>query len=217
MYPNTHPVLGMMSVPMCYYYMGANRPMVYRTKRHIPDVLGVPALQILPHPQIPPPPAPIPLTHTPPEELFAIGTLNKEMYTNSDIYGWGYPGTMYPQYESTGSSDGMSHHHKNLLKTVQDCKTTCEAMTAIISGKHDFHMRRRQLTLLHDCTDICTLTAKCIARRSMFSRNLANFCAFICEICGFECMLFSDLESQNCACVCIACARECRALAYCSS
>ena len=77
----------------------------------------------------------------------------------------------------------------------------------------DLHLRHRQLQLLRDCADVCTLTAKYLARHSSFSKSIAGLCAIICEACGNECARFTDQESQKCAQICLHCAMECRAFA----
>lgn len=104
-------------------------------------------------------------------------------------------------------------YQANLVETIQNCEETCEHMTTFLKRKPDVKKRTRQLQLLRDCADICTLTAKYIARNSEFSKCIANLCAYICEACGMECAKFPDLESQNCAKICLHCARECRIFA----
>lgn len=101
----------------------------------------------------------------------------------------------------------------HLTNTVQDCETVCEDMTTYVRKRPDVEQRRRQLQLLRDCADICGLTAKYLARKSPFSNSIACLCAYICEICGNECLRHPDPESQNCARVCLNCAEECRRFA----
>lgn len=103
--------------------------------------------------------------------------------------------------------------HENVLKTIQDCEAMCEHMMTFLKRRSDVQTRVRQLQLLHDCADICTLTAKYVARHSAFSKHTAHLCGQICEICGNECAKFSDEESQECSRICLNCARECRAFA----
>ncbi|WP_202976485.1 four-helix bundle copper-binding protein [Anaerophilus nitritogenes] len=103
--------------------------------------------------------------------------------------------------------------HSTLLMTIQNCEATCEHMTTFLKCRKDVQSRVIQLQLLRDCADICTLTAKYIARNSGFSKCIANLCAYICEVCGTECLRFPDPESQHCAQVCLHCARECRVFA----
>lgn len=45
---------------------------------------------------------------------------------------------------------------------------------------------------LQDCADICTLTAKYLARHSSFSKSIATLCAQICEVCGHHCLHHPD-------------------------
>ncbi|WZL74169.1 four-helix bundle copper-binding protein [Clostridiaceae bacterium 35-E11] len=122
-----------------------------------------------------------------------------------------YPSPYYGGYYPTPYTN--PGHQANLVDTIQKCEETCEHMTTFLKRKADVHQRKRQLQLLRDCADICTLTAKYIARNSGFSRCIANLCAYICETCGIECAKFPDPESQNCAQICLHCARECRAFA----
>lgn len=105
------------------------------------------------------------------------------------------------------------HHHHHILKTLQECEVTCEHMITMIAKKPDINRRTRQLLLLRDCADICTFTAKYIARTSLFAKGLASLCATVCENCGNECSRFPDPESQHCATTCFNCARECKAFA----
>lgn len=110
----------------------------------------------------------------------------------------------------------ISHHiqqYHHILKTFQECETTCEHMITLITARPDVNMRTRQLLLLRDCADICTFTVKCIARNGFFAKGTAGLCATVCEACGKECSRFPDPESQHCANICLYCARECRAFA----
>lgn len=105
-------------------------------------------------------------------------------------------------------------HHTNLTNTVQDCEVMCEHMIShLLMHSQDLHLRHRQLQLLRDCADICTVTAKYLARHSSYSKSIAGLCASICEACGNECARFTDKESQKCAHICLHCAMECRAFA----
>lgn len=101
----------------------------------------------------------------------------------------------------------------NILPVLQNCEAVCEHMVTYVATRPDAQFRAMQLQLLRDCADICTLTAKYIARNSFFARAAAELCACICEACGTECARFPDPQSQHCAQVCFNCARECRAFA----
>ncbi|GEM_PF-579273 len=103
--------------------------------------------------------------------------------------------------------------YAGVLRTVQECEAVCENTFTAVLGRQDGYSRATQLQLLRDCADICTLTAKYIARCSTFARRLAALCAQVCEICGNHCLRMPDRESQFCGRVCLNCARECRAFA----
>lgn len=133
-----------------------------------------------------------------------------DMYTE-------YQMSMYPMgcgmVMDTGYPPTGHYQNEALVKVIQDCEATCEHMTTHLKKRSDVHMRTRQLILLRDCADICGLTAKYVARDSIFARQCAVLCACVCEVCGAECARFPDRESQHCAMVCMHCARECRAFA----
>lgn len=117
-------------------------------------------------------------------------------------YDCGYPMAQKPMYK-----------HEQLVNTIQDCEAVCEHMTTHIKHHCGVETRVKQLVLLRDCADICGLTAKFVARNSIFARDCARLCACICEACGKECARFPDAESQHCARVCFHCARACMAFA----
>lgn len=100
-----------------------------------------------------------------------------------------------------------------VLPVVQHCEAVCEYTLTVIMGRPDVQMRVQQMQLLRDCADICTLTAKFIARCSVFAREIAALCAQICEACGNHCLRHPDPESQYCGRVCLHCAQLCRAFA----
>lgn len=100
-----------------------------------------------------------------------------------------------------------------LLSMVQHCEAVCENTFAAVLGMYDGQTRAAQLQLLHDCMDVCSLTAKYIARASTFAKHLAAVCAHVCEMCGNHCLMHPDPQSQHCGQVCLECARECAAFA----
>jgi len=103
--------------------------------------------------------------------------------------------------------------HDRVLETIQRCESICEFTEYSILQMEDSSHRREQLRLLRDCADICTLTAKYIARCSLFAKSIASFCAQICEVCGTHCLHHPDELSQRCGQICLHCAQECRAFA----
>lgn len=105
--------------------------------------------------------------------------------------------------------------YSRVLRTVQECEAVCENTFTAVLARYGHHHEGRamQLQLLRDCADICTLTAKYVARCSMFARTLAALCAEICDVCGNHCLRHRDNESQHCGRVCLNCAKECRSFA----
>jgi hypothetical protein len=99
----------------------------------------------------------------------------------------------------------------NTLKAVQDCATICEYTCSVLMKQQGVEYRRVQMEVMKDCADICALCCKYMARLSVFSKQLARQCAYICEVCANECFKFQDEVSQYCGRVCLNCARECRA------
>ncbi|MFZ5968416.1 MAG: four-helix bundle copper-binding protein [Bacillota bacterium] len=122
---------------------------------------------------------------------------------------------MPEHFDQFMSMNPESHHHphERLVAIIQNCEAVCEHMTTFLMRSHNPHMRMMQLQLLRDCADVCGLTAKCIARMSPLAKCIANLCAYVCDMCGNECMKFPDPESQSCARICHHCARECRMFA----
>ncbi|MCM1992839.1 four-helix bundle copper-binding protein [Oceanirhabdus seepicola] len=100
--------------------------------------------------------------------------------------------------------------HAPLLIVIQNCESMCEYMVTFFGEDKEVELRKRQIRLLHDCADACTLAAKYIARHSVFAKYSADFVSFICDICTKECMKFNDIESKNCAEMCMKCAKECK-------
>lgn len=118
------------------------------------------------------------------------------------------PGQNLPPY--------MGQHHMNqapIVDTIQNCEAVCEYTEYYVTQMAGASQRIEQQRLLRDCADICALTAKYLARCSVFSKHLAALCAQICEVCGCHCLQHPDEQSQLCGQVCLHCAQECKAFA----
>ncbi|SFL58827.1 hypothetical protein SAMN04487943_102342 [Gracilibacillus orientalis] len=105
----------------------------------------------------------------------------------------------------------MSHYE--VLEAVQHCEATCEYTEHSILQMEGSSHRSEQLSLLRDCADICTLTAKYLARCSYFAKSIASLCAQICEVCGNHCLRHPDEISQRCGQICLHCAQVCQKFA----
>lgn len=108
----------------------------------------------------------------------------------------------------------MGHmNNERILNALQKCEETCEHMVTHILRHTDMQGRSKQVELLRDCADMCTFTGKYIARHSDFSKYTANLCAYVCSVCGNECLRFRDEMSQRCGRICHDCVRECKEFA----
>lgn len=139
---------------------------------------------------------------------------NTDVMGMEDIMGsnncvMGMQGMMDHNGSVMGMEHMMEHQHEDLIEALQHCESVCEHSKTMIKRRHGCEGRMMQLSLLHDCADICMLTAKFVARMSMYDRSIAGLCANICQCCGQECAKFSDHHSQHCAMVCLHCARLC--------
>jgi len=99
---------------------------------------------------------------------------------------------------------------QRLLNVLHECEATCEftEATLLLSGAA-LH-RTEQIRLLRDCADMCSHTARKVARHSVFADSTVALCAQICEVCGANCLLHPDELSQRCGRICLHCAEECR-------
>lgn len=98
-------------------------------------------------------------------------------------------------------------------KTLQDCTTMCQKTFDILLSHQDVHFRKNQLKLLLDSATICEICAKFMDRCSILIKSLREYCAYVCEVCGNECLRHPDQESQMCGRMCLNCVRKCRAFA----
>ncbi|MGG6313047.1 four-helix bundle copper-binding protein [Paenibacillus macerans] len=117
---------------------------------------------------------------------------------------------MHPTSAMPYQTGSGSMLHSSLLEALQHCEAVCEFTDSAIIQRGDAGQRRKQVALLRDCADICTLTAKYVARHSGFAKSLAGYCAQVCEICGNHCLQHPDELSQKCGQICLHCAQECR-------
>lgn len=102
-----------------------------------------------------------------------------------------------------------NYMNQQLVRALNECQAGCEHMAINITREPDCTARIKQASLLADCAGICSLTAKCAARGSVYARQIASLCEDICGDCAAECLKFADCTSQDCAVICACCAKEC--------
>lgn len=64
-----------------------------------------------------------------------------------------------------------------------------------------------------ECSDICELCAKAMARGSKYAEQYCQMCAEICDWCAEQCEQHDHDHCQKCAKACRACAESCRSMA----
>lgn len=122
----------------------------------------------------------------------------------------GYPGARECRAEDTHTYPAAGNYmNQRLVRSLRECQAGCENTAINIIREPDCSARVKQASLLADCADICSFTAKCAARGSAFARQTASLCEDICEDCGAECAKFGDCTSKDCAGICECCAKEC--------
>lgn len=100
-----------------------------------------------------------------------------------------------------------------IIKILQDCAVMCERTAAHLMRIPDAYIRQHQINNLIDCAAVCEMCTKMISRHSIFTKSFSEYCAFVCEYCGNECLRYPDHESQMCGKMCLECARACRSFA----
>lgn len=102
-----------------------------------------------------------------------------------------------------------NYMNRELVCAVNECLAGCGHLSVYIMREPDCRARVKQASLLADCAEICSLTARCAARGSVYARQIASLCEDICVDCKDECARFGDAMSQDCANICACCAKEC--------
>jgi hypothetical protein len=99
------------------------------------------------------------------------------------------------------------------IKACQECVTACErCAAACLNGEHAAKMAKC-IALCRDCSDLCSLSAKHMARDSACAKKLCALCADVCQACTEQCAKHETVHCQQCAEACRKCADECKKMA----
>ena len=101
----------------------------------------------------------------------------------------------------------------NLQHTLIKCITACETCASMCLQEDDVKMMARCIQTDLDCADICSLTAKYVARESEFTSDILRLCIDICKACYEECKKHDHDHCQKCAEKCKECYEACEAYA----
>ncbi|MBX2989384.1 MAG: four-helix bundle copper-binding protein [Bdellovibrionaceae bacterium] len=107
---------------------------------------------------------------------------------------------------------------KNLPEEAQECIRNCLACHQICEQlmfhsleKKGEHADADHIRLLHDCAEICAITANFLMRDSTFHHRACEVCAEICRACAEDCEDFEEEDEalETCAAACRTCAQSC--------
>ncbi|RTQ45282.1 four-helix bundle copper-binding protein [Hymenobacter gummosus] len=104
----------------------------------------------------------------------------------------------------------MHQQHQELLAALNACVAACEHCASACLQEEHVQMMARCISLDRDCSDVCALTARLVARGSEHAAHLLRECAEICQACADECGQHQHEHCQQCAEACRRCAEACR-------
>ena len=102
-----------------------------------------------------------------------------------------------------------SEKTNNLEHVLIKCITACETCMTMCLQEDDVKMMVGCIQLDRDCADICTLTARFVARNSAHAKHEMKECIEICRKCAEECGKHDHDHCQHCAEICRECADAC--------
>ena len=102
-----------------------------------------------------------------------------------------------------------SEKTNNLEHILIKCITACETCMTMCLQEDDVKMMVGCIQLDRDCADICTLTARFVARNSAHAKHVMKECIEICRKCAEECGKHDHDHCQHCAEICRECADAC--------
>ena len=100
--------------------------------------------------------------------------------------------------------------HSACIEACHFCALACQHCAAACLQEPDPEPLARCISLSLDCSDLCDLTVRAIARASEHSDAICALCADLCDSCGSECSQHDMEQCCICANACRRCAEECR-------
>ena len=97
----------------------------------------------------------------------------------------------------------------HLLDSLMRCATECWSCASACLGEPHVQSMTDLIRNDLDCADICTFTARLVARGSPYAEELLHHCATICKACETTCRAHADEHCQRCADVCQQCFETC--------
>ncbi len=107
----------------------------------------------------------------------------------------------------------MAHQkYQDCIQACNQCAAACEHCATECLKEKDVQMMARCIQLDMDCSLLCVVTSKLLARGSAEGFHIAEHCAEICRKCAEECRKHDVDHCQECADACEECADECEKL-----
>src|SRR5437867_10283546 len=108
----------------------------------------------------------------------------------------------------------MPHQqYQKCIDACNDCAVECEHCASSCLQEDKVQEMARCIRLDLDCSLVCAMTSKLMARGSEFAPEFCRQCAEVCDACAEECARHDDEHCQRCAKTCRRCAEECRKMA----
>ncbi|MDX5346513.1 MAG: four-helix bundle copper-binding protein [Hymenobacteraceae bacterium] len=102
-----------------------------------------------------------------------------------------------------------SEKTNNLEHVLIKCITACETCADLCLQEDNVKMMADCIRTDRDCADICTLTARFVARNSKHAPHVMRECIEICKECEKECRKHDHDHCQHCADICKECYEAC--------
>jgi hypothetical protein len=104
----------------------------------------------------------------------------------------------------------MTHERfEECIEACNRCAAECEHCASACLKEDNVKMMTRCIELDMDCSLLCVVTSKLLARGSEEGFHIAQHCAEVCRKCAEECRKHDVEHCQQCADACEDCADEC--------
>ncbi len=103
--------------------------------------------------------------------------------------------------------------YQSCIEACHDCADKCEQCASACLEEENVQQMMRCIKLDLDCSLICSMASKLMARDSEEASTICRYCAEVCRRCAEECRKHDVEHCQICADACERCAEECERMA----
>ncbi|RYG52962.1 MAG: four-helix bundle copper-binding protein [Chitinophagaceae bacterium] len=104
------------------------------------------------------------------------------------------------------------HQYELAIDACLACASICNYCASSCTKEPDASRYAECIQHTMECAVICYATAELMSLGSMHVKQLAKFCATICDMCAEHCRQFSSDHCQECAAACTKCAEACEVI-----